>query len=417
MKKLCPDYGILYIDDELKSLKYFEAIFENLAPIHIANSPEEGYALFCEHHERIGVVVSDKKMPGESGLDLLQRIRKVDPNPLRFLVTAFSDLDAAVDALNDGLLYSYLTKPWDPDDLEHRLSKALGHFCLERERERLIREKAEAFQQLLMADKAASIGILSAGLNHHLRNALTVLRTFYDLLPYQLEEEIQGEPKDGAFWGEFYNEVGGQIERMTSILSNLSEGTKMSGVEANEGIDLPAVFEEAGQLVLQGRSNIRFAIRAPQDLPTITGDQRKLSQMARFFFEESRSTLKRGGEIEVRFEMVNGGRTLETTFIDNGDPVPEEDLARLFDPFYVRANTPEELGTNLMACYLTVFHHGGAIRAERTADGRNAIIFTLPTAPVPDEEEEGVDPSPRQLWRLADFSHRDIRSGSAALTS
>ncbi len=60
--------------------------------------------------------------------------------------------------------------------------------------------------------------------------------------------------------------------------------------------------------------------------------------------------------------MVNGGRTLETTFIDNGDPVPEEDLGRLFDPFYVRANTPEELGTNLMACYLTVFHHGGAIR-------------------------------------------------------
>jgi response regulator RpfG family c-di-GMP phosphodiesterase len=221
MKKQCPDYGILYIDDELKSLKYFEAIFDSLAPIYIANSPEEGYALFCEHHESIGVVVSDKKMPGESGLDLLQRIRKVDPNPLRFLVTAFSDLDAAVDALNDGLLYSYLTKPWDPDELEHRLSKALGHFCLERERERLIREKAEAFQQLLMADKAASIGILSAGLNHHLRNALTVLRTFYDLLPYQLEEEIEGEPKDGAFWGDFYGEVGGQIERMTSILSNL----------------------------------------------------------------------------------------------------------------------------------------------------------------------------------------------------
>ncbi len=109
MKKRCSDYGILYIDDELKSLKYFEAIFEELAPIHIASGPEEGYALFCEHHERIGVVVSDKKMPGESGLSLLARIRKVDPNPLRFLVTAFSDLDAAVEALNEGLLYSYLT--------------------------------------------------------------------------------------------------------------------------------------------------------------------------------------------------------------------------------------------------------------------------------------------------------------------
>lgn len=417
MKKQFPDYGILYIDDELKSLKYFEAIFENLSPIFIANSPEEGYALFCRHHERIGVVVSDKKMPGESGIDLLNRIRQVDPNPLRFLVTAFSDLDAAVDALNDGLLYSYLTKPWDPEDLEHRLSKALGHFCLERERERLIREKAEAFQHLLMADKAASIGILSAGLNHHLRNALTVLRTFYDLLPYQLEEEIQGEPKDAAFWGEFYGEVGGQIDRMTSILSNLSEGTKMSGLEPVDGVDLPAIFREAGELVLQGRGDIRLEVHAPADLSTIHGDPRKLSQMARFFFEESRSTLKRGGEIEVRFETINGGRTLATTFIDNGDPVPEEDLARLFDPFYVRANTPEELGTNLMACYLTVFHHGGAIRAERTSDGRNAIVFTLPTTPVADEEEDGAEPSPRQLWRLADFSHRDVRPASAALPS
>jgi signal transduction histidine kinase len=418
MKTAFPDYGILYIDDELKSLKYFEAIFESLAPIHIASSPEEGYALFREHHERIGVVVSDKKMPGENGLELLERIRQVDPNPLRFLVTAFSDLDAAVDALNDGLLYSYLTKPWDPDELEHRLSKALGHFCLERERERLIREKAEAFQHLLMADKAASIGILSAGLNHHLRNALTVLRTFYDLLPYQLEEEIQGEPKDGAFWGEFYGEVGGQIDRMTSILSNLSEGTKMSGIESVDGIDLPAIFLEAGELVLQERADIRFEVQAPEGLPGINGDPRKLSQMARFFFEESRSTLKRGGEIVVRFQLLNEGSTLETTFIDNGDPVPEDDLARLFDPFYVRANTPEELGTNLMACYLTVFHHGGAIRAERTEDGRNAIIFTLPVAPVTEEDDAGPEPSPRHLWRLADFSHRDLRSASAAaLTS
>jgi CheY-like chemotaxis protein len=260
MKKQFPEYGILYIDDEMKSLKYFEAIFEGLAPIYIANSPDEGFAVFQEHHDRIGVVMSDKKMPGESGIELLKRIRKVDPNPLRFLVTAFSDLDAAVDALNDGLLYSYLTKPWDPDDLEHRLSKALAHFCLERERERLIREKADAFQQLLMADKAASIGILSAGLNHHLRNALTVMRTFYDLLPFQLEDEIEGEPKDRAFWCDFYGEVGGQIDRMTSILSNLSEGTKMSGLRVSEGIDMATTMRDAGELVLQGRPDIRFKV-------------------------------------------------------------------------------------------------------------------------------------------------------------
>lgn len=416
MKKQYPEYGILYIDDEMKSLKYFEAIFESLAPIYIANSPDEGYALFQQYHDRIGVVMSDKKMPGESGIELLKRIRKVDPNPLRFLVTAFSDLDAAVEALNDGLLYSYLTKPWDPDDLEHRLSKALGHFCLERERERLIREKADAFQQLLMADKAASIGILSAGLNHHLRNALTVMRTFYDLLPFQLEDEIEGEPKDRAFWCDFYGEVGGQIDRMTSILSNLSEGTKMSGLRVSEGIDMAATLRDAGELVLQGRPDIRFKVEGPDDLPLITGDSQKLSQMARFLFEEARSILKRGGEIEVFLSAIDGGRDVQVVFLDNGDPVPDQDLPRLFDPFYVRANQPEELGTNLMACYLTVFHHGGTIRAERSTDGRNAVIFSLPVAPEAEGDEES-EASPRLLWRLADFSNRDLRAAGAILPS
>jgi signal transduction histidine kinase len=416
MKKQFPEYGILYIDDELKSLKYFEAIFESLAPIYIANSPDEGFEIFQKHHARIGVVMSDKKMPGESGIELLKRIRKVDPNPLRFLVTAFSDLDAAVEALNDGLLYSYLTKPWDPDDLEHRLSKALGHFCLERERERLIREKADAFQQLLMADKAASIGILSAGLNHHLRNALTVMRTFYDLLPFQLEDEVEGELKDRAFWCDFYGEVGGQIDRMTSILSNLSEGTKMSGLRVSEGIDLAAALGDAGELVLQGRPDIRFKVNAPDDLPLITGDAQKLSQMARFLFEEARSILKRGGEIEVFLSAIDGGRDVQVVFLDNGDPVPDEDLPRLFDPFYVRANQPEELGTNLMACYLTVFHHGGTIRAERSTDGRNAVIFSLPVAPEVEGDDE-AESTPRLLWRLADFSNRDLRAAGAILPS
>lgn len=408
------DYGILYIDDEVKSLKYFEAIFESLAPIYSAKSPEEGYAFYEKNHGRIGLVVSDKRMPNESGLDLLKRIRAVDPRPLRFLVTAFSDLDVAVDSLNDGLLYSYLTKPWDPHDLENRLSKAMSHFTMAREREQLIHDKTDAVQQLMMADKAASIGILSTGLNHHLRNALTVLRTFYDLLPYQLDEELSGEPKDLVFWRDYYKEVGGQIDRMTSILTNLSEGTKVSGLKMEEGISLSEVLSQAGTMVLEKEPEITFTIGEYTPIPSLVGDAQKLAQMARFLFEESRSTLRKGGEIEVRLNAIDDGATIETTFIDSGELIPEADLERLFDPFFVRQSKPEELGTNLMACYLTVYHHGGTIRAERTADGRNAVIFTLPVVPV---EDPDTDYSRRLLGRIADFTRHDLRPAVAALTA
>jgi len=414
MSKQFTDFGILYIDDEVKSLKYFEAIFENLAPIYSANSPEEGFSIFQKNSDRIGLVVSDKRMPNESGLELLARIRAFNPKPLRFLVTAFSDLDVAVDSLNDGLLYSYLTKPWDPYELENRLTKAMSHFTMAREREQLIQDKSEAFQQLMMADKAASIGILSSGLNHHLRNALTVMRTFYDLLPYQLEEEINGEPKDTVFWRDYYIEVGGQIDRMTSILTNLSEGTRVSGLKMREDINLPEVIEQAGAIVLENSPQISFKIEEAAGLPRIVGDPQKLAQMGRFLFEETRTTLRKGGSIEVRFDMVDDGASIETTFIDSGELIPEADLERLFDPFFVRQNKPEELGTNLMACYLTVYHHGGTIRAERTDDGRNAVIFTLPVVPV---EDLNTDYSRRLLGRIADFGRHDLRPAVAALTA
>ncbi len=410
MDKKFSDFGILYVDDEEKFLKYFEAIFEDVAPIYTASSPEGGYEIFTEHHEKIGLVLSDKKMPNESGLTFLQRVREVNPNPLRILVTAYADLDVAVDALNSGLLYSYLSKPWDPDDLEHRMIKAMKHFCLSRERDQLMSEKAEAFDQLVMADKASSIGILSTGLNHHLRNALTVMRTFYDMLPFQLQEELGSEPKDSSFWNDYYGEVGSQIDRMTSMLTNLAEGARASILKVEEGIDLPAVFKKASDLVLGQDTGVEVEYQVNELIPNISGDTQKLGQMARLLFQEAKSSLGEEGNIEVRFSNTPAG-DVQIVFVDNGQLIPDDELKHLFDPFFVRSERPEELGTNMMACYLTIYHHGGAIKARRTRDGRNAIEISLPLNPP---GEERVQRSRQVLNQFAEF---DTVGGGIGLPS
>ena len=414
MSKHFTEFGILYIDDEVKSLKYFEAIFETIAPIYTARNAEEGFEIFVQNHHRIGLVLSDKKMPNESGLDLLARIREYDPAPLRFLVTAYSNLDVAVDSLNEGLLYSYLTKPWDPETLERRLVKAMEHFTLAQERDRLLREKAEALNHLIMADKAASIGILSAGLNHHLRNSLTVMRTFHDLIPYQLEEELEGEPKDQDFWDGHYREVGGQIDRMTSVLTNLAESTKISELSVVQGVNLADLLRKSGDHVLGADSEICFSVQETNSVPLIDGDVQKIAQMGRFLFEEAKSDMANGGEIEVLLAATEDRETVEISFLDSGKPLPELELERLFDPFFIRQSKPEELGTNLMACYLTAFYHGGSIHATRTGDGRNAIVVRLP---VNRSADVTTEMSRRILDRVADFSHHDLRPYGAAVTA
>ena len=378
MNKQFPDLAVLYVDDEVKSLKYFEAIFEDIAHIHVASSPEEGLEIFKANHDHIGLVLSDKKMPNLSGLDFLAQVREVNPAPLRFLVTAFADLDVAVDALNEGLLYSYLSKPWDPSDLEHRIIKALAHYSLAQEKERLVREKANAFHDLMMADKAASIGILSTGLNHHMRNALTVMRTFYDLLPYQLAEEIESEPRDKDFWSSYYDEVGGQIDRMTSMLGNLAEGTRSNTIKLDGEIDLIETVSQAADLVFGSRADISVAVSPSNAISSIEGDPSRIAQMFRLLFDEVICSLKGGGDVEIAFSEMAGAEAVKIEVMDNGNPLPMKDLERIFDPFYVRSDRPEELGTNLMACYLTVFYHGGRIGASIREDGRNSISLILP---------------------------------------
>ncbi|MEM1444350.1 MAG: hybrid sensor histidine kinase/response regulator, partial [Verrucomicrobiota bacterium] len=374
-------------------------------PIFIARSPAEGFEIFSRNHDRIGLVLSDKKMPGESGIELLGRIRGVDPRPLRVLVTAHADLSSAVNCFNDGLLYSYFSKPWDPAELEHHLVKAMRHFCLEREKEKILSEKTEVLNQLLMADKVASIGILSTGLNHHVRNALTVFRTFYDMLPLQLEEELGGRPRDESFWTEFYGEVGSQINRITNMLASLSDGSDLVFVPDSEKFCLKEVVETASAMVMGGSPNFSTTVRVGEEVPHLQGDPRRIGQMVRILLQEARQAMRESGEVEIQLVRRTDAEGVMLTVFDNGELIPEEDLKHLFEPFYVRTQRPEDLGSNFLACYLTAFSHGGTIRAYRSEDQRNAVEVCLPLVPP---GKERVD----MIQQIRDFSCRQLRDAA-----
>ncbi len=383
--------GILYVDDEEKALKYFTESFEDIAPIFTAKSAAEGLEMFRQHQGEIGIVLSDNRMPGLTGVEFLQKIRSIDDKPLRILVTAYSDADLAVEYLNDGLLYSYLTKPWQPAELEIRLKKSLDRFWITRERDKLLRERAVAFQEMLMAEKAASIGILSSGLNHHIRNSLTVVQAFFDMIPMQLQEENNGKPRDEFFWKDYYEKVGEQIAKMISILSNLSDGADSSCYQhpllhVREGIDLSALTESTAEKALDTNPGIEFTLSGDDDLHTITADLKKVSKMIHSIINEAASNAGSSGKIEVKLSNTtlesSGSEAVRIQCIDDGEPVPEKERSRLFDPFLVRADRPGELGTDLVACYLSAFQHGGTIQAFATEDGRNMIELILPVVPV-----------------------------------
>ena len=182
-------FAILYVDDEEKSLTNFTRAFGGQFRILTATTAQKGLKLLEEHADEIGLLMTDQRMPGEKGVWLLERARQFRPHVIRVLVTAYADMDAAIAAVNSGAIYKYVSKPWDPPQLEQTLKRGLEFFIVQSERDQLLREKMSVLHNMLIADRIVSLGLLAAGLSHHIRNSLVAVKTFLDLAPVKMNEE------------------------------------------------------------------------------------------------------------------------------------------------------------------------------------------------------------------------------------
>lgn len=154
--------AILYVDDEATALKYFQRAMGTLAPVITAASVEEGKRLLDAHAGSIAVLVSDQRMPGAYGNELLCHAWERHPHIVRILTTAYSEMEHTVDAVNQGRIHRYIQKPWDIDALRMELKQALELARLRKEHAQLLREKLLVRQKQVTAARIGTVYALSA---------------------------------------------------------------------------------------------------------------------------------------------------------------------------------------------------------------------------------------------------------------
>ncbi len=123
--------NVLYIDDEINNLNSFKATFRRNFNITTAESVDE--ALKILEKETIHVILSDQRMPKMTGIEFFESIQLIFPNPIRILITGYTDINAVIDAINRGQVYKYLTKPWVEDDVKIFVEKAFEVYRLRKE--------------------------------------------------------------------------------------------------------------------------------------------------------------------------------------------------------------------------------------------------------------------------------------------
>ena len=134
-------FKILFVDDEEINLLNFRMIFQDHFEIITALSGEEALDIFQKTAD-VGLVISDQRMPGISGVELLSTIYEIAPDTIRVLLTAHSQVEYVLDAINRGQIYQYILKPWNTNELRAIIDRAQNLYLLTRENKALAKELA-----------------------------------------------------------------------------------------------------------------------------------------------------------------------------------------------------------------------------------------------------------------------------------
>lgn len=354
-------HAVLFVDDEEKARKYFRMAFARDFTVLTAESVQEALALLDLHKDDIAILITDQRMPGQQGVDLLKRARAEWPQIVRMLTTAYSDLDDAIAAVNRGEILRYITKPWDLEALRAELHHGLEFYLLRKERDLLVEEKLSVSKRASRVDRLRGLLAMAVGLTH-LRHAGHGLS---DWARYAVVSQRQEQPSaaEMELWGEEVR----QTQELMGLHRRLRELDEMAAGGFKDLVSPAALLADHG-------------FDAVGSGPMI--------QCRRVLIDHLLATLK--------------GKVVEGVIIDEsiegspGIPGP----AAVFS--FQRKGENGGLSSALFDAYLIAWHHGGQLILDRTEAGRYLRLV------LPAEPDSSRVPDPDATWIADQFSLLDL---------
>lgn len=151
------NYKIMIVDDEPANLRTLERLFRPDYQVVTAPSGAEALVLLEQHD--VALLISDQRMPAMTGTELMLKTVAIRPHMVKILLTGYTDVGALIDAINSGLVYRYLTKPWNNDDLRLTVTRALEHYEMMKSKHLLGMENQRLRARLGQINELAAEGL------------------------------------------------------------------------------------------------------------------------------------------------------------------------------------------------------------------------------------------------------------------
>lgn len=353
---------VLYIDDEDNNLKSFRASLRKDFKIFTAIDAEEGLRIAQE--EEVHVVIADQRMPGMTGTEFFEKMVQINPDPIRILLTGYSDIASVIDAINKGEVYRFIDKPWNIEQIKNSIKNAADIYFMRSE----LKEKNQRLKKL-----HGEMNQFVYSLSHELRGPLMSISGVSKLAKMEITDPNTLE------YFEMIDTATGKLDdfiyKMLDFYRSTKIDNKVTEIKFRDIIDQQLeAFRDKFDL-----RNFHIDVQVNQGFLFYSDDSKIRVILNNLFsnavqFQKDQPAEKR---ISVTVDVTEAGATI--VLEDNGIGIEEKHLEEVFNLF-ARA-TQKNVGTGL-GLYMVkeaVEQMGGQIFLDSQIHEGTTVTVTLPS--------------------------------------
>jgi CheY-like chemotaxis protein len=377
---------VLYVDDEEQALKYFKKAFGKSFEILTAPSVDEAIALLQREQARVNVLATDHRMPGKTGVELLAHVKQNWPHIVRIMMTAYADKDSAIEAVNSGSVFKYLTKPIDLAQTKQVLIDAMNVAKSAQARDAALSDRGSMIERMIVADRVRTTAAVASGVSHHMRNSLTAMSCFFE----ELGEKVAAAKKaaegaggagaeNDAYLGELLELANKERDRLVGMIQQVeSRGGRPTFTFANK-VDVADLISAAA--TASGVTPISTEV--PKGLATLAVDADAVGRMLRALIVNAQRYSPKGATVRVTVEgPVSYWNSTGVRIRVLGEGTWEQsDVEAFFTPFAITTKHPDDIGLELLDAFRTATGHEGDLVAHARGPNGPGFEIHLPLDP------------------------------------
>jgi len=361
---------LLCVDDEKDNVEALERLFRKKYKVLKATSGQEALQVLAKYPDPVAVIITDQRMPEMTGVEFLEKTLTTHPSTLRMLLTGYTDLESVISAVNEGQIYRYLTKPWDPVDLAHTVDLAVERYFLGIELKDKNEKLTQALSELKTLDTAKSNFMIL--INHELKTPLTSIMNFGSLLTETKLSEEQNQYLQRILSSA--NRLKNLIDDVLLIMKAETQQLKLDIQTINITSFESSLTEELQKQMKQKSITLDEKVTPLE----FKADRRIFTQIIQRLLHNAVKYGNPGQPIQVMSEKSSKGLVFK--IINQGPQIPAQLIEKIFQPFYIDENIMNHstgFGLGLTICESLLKLHGTNLTVQNLMNGVS-VSFELP---------------------------------------